>query len=164
MRVMLVAFAPLAAAALSIALLGCHHGHVIDTPTRVSQAPVPFDPPPNYPEIVWTGSLAEARTRAADEHKPMIVFLRAAWSKPSVTMETTIWRDARVLAEAGRFVALRVDLTPYYGTPLPDELSPYDVKTVPTTLIVATDGRILGRFESGGARPARVAAAMRDAQ
>ena len=156
---------PLALAlSLLLALPACAHNRHGDTPTHDSHSLVPFDPPPSYPDIVWMGSLDEARVRAADEHKPMIVFVRAAWSKPSVTMETTIWRDARVLAEASRFVALRVDLTSFYGAPIPDTLKDYDVKGVPTTLIVSSDGRILGRFALGKARPAQVAAAMRDAK
>jgi thiol:disulfide interchange protein len=154
-----------ALAAAAAGLLGCHGSRPArDEPTHVSQAPVAFDAPPVYPDIIWTSSLEEARTRAADEHKPMIVFFRAAWSKPSVMMESTIWRDSRVLAEAGRFVALRIDLTPYYGVPLPEAYAPYDVMSVPTTIIVSSDGRILGRFEEGGARPTRVASAMRDAK
>jgi hypothetical protein len=158
-----LAFDAPALAIAAVALAGCH-GSRPNEPTHVSQAPVAFDAPPSYPDIVWTGSLEEARTRAADEHKQMIVFFRAAWSKPSVAMESTIWRDGRVLAEAGRFVALRVDLTSYYGIPIPDEYGPFDVKSVPTTVIVSSDGRVLGRFEEGRARPASVGAAMHEAK
>ncbi len=132
--------------------------------TNVSQDPVGFTPPANYPEISWTSSLDEARQRAADEHKPMILFVRAAWSQPSVIMDTTIWHDARVLAEAGRFVAARVDLTSNYGAPIPDFLKEYDVKTVPMTVIISSEGKMRGRFPLGKARPADVAAAMRDAK
>ena len=145
-------------------LAACAHRDNGSDPTHVSQNLVAFTPPASYPDIAWMGSLDEARVRAADEHKPMIVFIRAAWSRPSVVMETTIWHDSRVLAEAQRFVALRVDLTSNYGAPIPDTLKDYDVKEVPTTLIVSSDGKILGRFALGKARPAQVAAAMRDAK
>jgi thiol:disulfide interchange protein len=168
MRVKAVRFASFAAIAalapLTAGLAACAHHDAGSTPTHISQAPVVFDPPPDYPPIVWTGSLEEARARAADEHKPMIVFIRAAWSKPSVTMETTIWQDARILAEASRFVALRIDLTSSYGSGIPDSLKDFDVRTVPMTLIVSSDGQIVGRFREGAARPAEVAAAMKGAK
>jgi thiol:disulfide interchange protein len=147
-----------------LALPACAHHRIGDTPTHDAHSLVPFDPPPSYPDISWMGSLDEARVRAADEHKPMIVFIRAAWAQPSVVMETTVWHDSRVLAEASRFVALRVDLTSSYGAPIPDFLKDYDVKGVPTTIIVSSEGKILGRFTVGKARPAEVAAAMRDAK
>ena len=68
--------------------------------TPPSNNAVRFDAPPSYPDIVWIDSIDEARARAADEHKPMIIFVRAAWSKASVDMESTIWRDDRILALA----------------------------------------------------------------
>jgi hypothetical protein len=94
----------------------------------------------------------------------MILFVRAAWSRASVVMDTTIWRDGRVLAEAPRFVALRVDLTNSLEGVIPASLHDFDVKEVPTTIIVSSEGKILGRFGKGQARPASVAAAMRDAK
>ncbi len=149
--------------ALAASAAACRHESSYQ-PTHVSQDAVAFVPPPQYPAISWLDSLDEARVRAADEHKPMIVFVRAAWAKQSVVMDSTIWRDSRVLAVAGRFVALRMDLTSAYGAPIPDSLKDYDVKEVPTTIIISSDGKILGRFLKGKARPAEVAAAMRDAK
>jgi Thioredoxin-like len=157
---------PVLTAFLALLLPGCYRRSArTDELTHISEDPVAFDPPARYPDIAWMGSLDEARVLAADQHKPMILFVRAAWSQPSVTMETTIWRDSRVLAEAPRFIALRVDLTSTYGAPIPDSLKQYyDVKEVPTTLIISSEGKILGRFAPGNARPANVAAAMRDAK
>jgi thiol:disulfide interchange protein len=152
----------LLAVALAAALPACHRATPPNTPTHDSRDTVPFSPLPNYPEITWTSSLEEARARAADEHKPMIVFVRAAWSKPSVTMESTVWQDARILAEAPRFIALRVDLTAAYGAPAPPAYNDFDIKGVPTTLIISTDGRILGRFELGKGHAGTISAAMRE--
>jgi thiol:disulfide interchange protein len=79
-------------------------------------------------------------------------------------MDATVWKDARVLAEAPRFVAIRVDLTSNYGQPIPSSLADFTVETVPTTIVVAADGHVTGRFLAGKARPADVAKAMQDAK
>ena len=79
-------------------------------------------------------------------------------------MDSTIWQDARVLAEATRFVALRVDLTPNYDGQVPDAYKDYDIRGVPTTIVVSSTGQILGRFGMGQARSAEIAAAMREAK
>jgi thiol:disulfide interchange protein len=158
------AIATVFAAVAAVCLAACGRHNAADEPTHVSENLVAFDPPASYPEIAWMGSLEEARHRAADEHKPMIVFVRAAWSRPSVVMESTIWEDSRVLAEAQRFVALRVDLTSTYGGPIPESLKDYDVKEVPTTIVVSSEGKIFGRFGKGQARPGEVAKAMREAK
>ena len=148
---------------LALPLSACAR-HYSNDSVQVSQNLVAFDPPGTYPDIAWTSSLEEGRVRAADEHKPLIVFIRAAWSRSSVLMESTIWKDGRVLSEAPRFIAVRVDLTSAYGAPIPDFLKDYDVKNVPTTLIISSEGKILGRFTEGKAKTVTVAAAMRDAK
>ena len=148
------------AGSVAFAIAACHPARMENLRTPPSNNAVRFDPPPNYPDIVWINSIDEARVRAADEHKPLIIFVRAAWSKASVDMDSTVWRDDRVLALAPRFVALRVDLT---GSPdgiVPDSLAPFDIRGVPTTMIVSTEGKILGRFGKGMARPADVAQSM----
>jgi thiol:disulfide interchange protein len=152
----------LALCAVLVGLAACGHERPANDPVPSSNGVVPYEPPPQYPEIAWIGTLEEARARAADEHKPMIVFVRAAWSKPSVVMDTTVWQDARVLAEAGRFVALRVDLTPSYEGLVPDSLKDYDIRSVPTTLIVSSSGQITGRLGVGKATAAEVAKAMHE--
>jgi thiol:disulfide interchange protein len=129
------------------------------------QTPFTFEAPPDYPPIAWIPSPSEARARAAEEKKPMIVFVRAAWSKGSVVMDQTIWRDSRVLAEASRFVALRVDMTDTYGKSAPPpSLAEYAIESIPTTLVVSSDGRVIARFAAGVAHPAEVAKALHEAQ
>jgi len=160
----LVAFAAFAAlAALSLPACSRHYTH--DQPTTVPQNFVRFEPLPDYPPISWMGSLDEARVRAADEHKPLLIFIRAAWSDPSIIMDSTIWKDGRILAEAPRFIAVKVDLTKYYGAPIPDFLKTYyDVQTVPTTIVISSEGKILARLGKGTSRVKDIAAAMRDAK
>lgn len=158
-----VSRALLVAGLVALALAGCRRESA-DAPTNLRRDLVPYVPPPRYPEIDWMGSLEEARVEAADAHKPLLIFVRAAWSQPSVVMDTTIWHDSRVLAEAGRFVAARVDLSKNYDGSIPDSLKDFDIKEIPATIIISSDGKILGRFLKGKARPSEVAAAMRDAR
>jgi hypothetical protein len=149
---------------LGLALAGCHHRVSANEPVPSGGGVVAYDPPPRYPDIEWTSSVEEGRARSADEHKPMLLFVRAAWSKPSVDMDMTVWQDARVLAEARRFVAVRVDLTAAYdGQQVPDALKPFDVTGVPTTIVVTSRGQIVGRFGTGKARAIDVAKAMHEA-
>ena len=76
-------------------------------------------------------------------------------------MDATVWSDGRVLVEAPRFIAARVDLTSGYGKTIPPELSPFDVEDVPTTVVVGSDGHITARFKSGAANAKDVAAALK---
>jgi len=149
--------------ATALALCACGARNIDDIPVP-KQASVPFAPLPSYPDIAWLESVPEARARSAEDHKPLLVFVRAAWSKPSVLMESTIWHDARVLTEAPRFVAVRVDLTGAYGQPMPDSLKDFLIEEVPTTVVLDTQGHVTGRFPSGAARAADVARAMAEAK
>jgi thiol:disulfide interchange protein len=79
-------------------------------------------------------------------------------------MDATIWKDSRVLAEAPRFVAVRVDLTGNYGKPIPSWLSAFTVDSIPTTVVMGSDGQVTGRFVAGVARAADVAKAMQQAK
>jgi thiol:disulfide interchange protein len=154
-----------AIAALSVTLFACGHAAAPpNAPEPAAGAPVTIDSPQAYPEIAWIGSPAEARARAADEHKPILVFVRSSWSKPSVVMDQTIWHDARVLREASRFVAMRIDFTADYQH-LPEAIvKEYGIESVPTTIVFNTDGTMVARWGVGLARPADVAEAMHKAQ
>jgi thiol:disulfide interchange protein len=155
--------APLALALACVAFAGCHPREARPLP-QGSPEPFSYEPAGNYPPVDWIPSLNEARARAAEDHKPLLVFVRAAWAKPSVDMDQTVWSDARVLAEVPRFIALRVDLTSSYGKSIPSTLSDFNVETVPTTVIVGSDGRIAARFGAGDASAVLVAAAMKAAR
>jgi len=146
--------------ALAASAAACAHEPPPPPEPTNAGTPFTFESAPHYPPIAWIPSVGEARARAAEERKPMIVFTRAAWAKASVVMDQTIWQDARVLAEAPRFIAMRVDLTDLYGKPLPDSLADYTIESIPTTLIVSSEGRVVARFGAGVARAADVAKAM----
>lgn len=150
-----------------LALAACSHAappaaRAADPEPEVS---LEASPPPPIASIDWIGSADEAKARAADEGRPMIVFVRASWSEPSVIMDQTIWKDARVLREAPRFIALRIDVTHGAMKAVPDDVAKeYGVESIPTTLVVNTDGSVVARFGLGLARAADVADAMKKAR
>jgi thiol:disulfide interchange protein len=150
-------------AALAVSSAACGHEPVPPAEPPHGGTPFSYEAAPSYPPIAWIPSVGEARARAAEERKPMIVFTRAAWSKASVVMDLTIWHDSRVLAEAPRFIAMRVDLTDLYGKPIPASLADYAIESIPTTLIVSSEGKVIARFGAGVARAADVASAMAQA-
>ncbi len=150
-------------ASFASALAACG-GSPKPEPIAPRSPPAVFEPPKAYAPIDWIESFEEARARARDEHKPMILFVRAAWAKASIDMEQTIWGDARVLAEAGRFIPLRVDLTDSYGKRIPKTLEPYTIESIPTTLLFDSGGNVVARFEAGVARAKDVAMAMHEAK
>jgi thiol:disulfide interchange protein len=153
-------------ATLAFALVACSHAAppVSGREPAEPSGPVTIDAPPLFADIVWIDSPAEARARAGDEHKPLLVFVRSSWSQPSVVMDQTIWKDARVLREAPRFVAMRIDLTNDYQHLPQDLVKEYGIESIPTTLVVNTDGSVVARWGEGLARPADVAAAMQRAK
>lgn len=148
-----------------VALAGCARKPPRPPAIPEPYAPIALDAPPPIDHIAWIGSAGEARARAADEGKPLLVFVRASWSEASVVMDQTIWRDTRVLREAPRFVALRVDVTDLTMKRVPEDIArDYGIETIPTSVVVNADGTIVARFGAGVARAADVAEAMRNAK
>lgn len=90
--------------------------------------------------IAWETSEREARERARRNGLPLLVYARAAWSADSLEMERKAWVDARVVAAARGFVALRLDVTTTEGDA---ELHAqrYGLTAVPMTLLFDARGR-----------------------
>jgi thiol:disulfide interchange protein DsbD len=61
--------------------------------------------------IAWETDEAAARSRAGTEHKPVVIDFGANWCKACKELEHETFPDARVRAEAARFVAISVDAT-----------------------------------------------------
>jgi thiol:disulfide interchange protein len=103
----------------------------------------PSKPLPVAP-IAWMTSERDARDRARLQSLPLLVYVRADWSVPCIDLERRAWVDARVLAEARRFVPLRLDVTAAEGDA---ELyaQRYGVRMIPEIIVVDSAGRILAR-------------------
>lgn len=86
----------------------------------------------------------DARDRARRQSLPLLVYVRAEWATACLTMERSAWLDPRVVAEARRFVALRLDVTEAEGNA---ELyaERYAVNGIPEIVLVDPAGRIVAR-------------------
>jgi predicted Zn finger-like uncharacterized protein len=121
-------------AADSAATLGSNASVASSAPSK----PAPLAP------IAWMSSERDARDRARLQSLPLLVYVRADWSVPCIELERRAWVDARVLAEARRFVPLRLDVTAAEGD---SELyaQRYGVRGIPEIIVVDPSGRTLAR-------------------
>jgi thiol:disulfide interchange protein DsbD len=99
------------------------------------------------PRLNWESNEVSARTRAASEHKPLLVDFGASWCGACKELDEKTFPDTRVRTEAGRFVALHVDAT--------DDDDPEVVRVrhkygalegLPVVLLFGSDGNEAFRF------------------
>ncbi|MBI4575967.1 MAG: thioredoxin family protein, partial [Planctomycetes bacterium] len=73
--------------------------------------PAPAQGAASVPEgIHWVSDLEDAGTRARSEGRPMLVDFYSRACIPCREMDATVLRDPRVVAEARRFVAVKLDI------------------------------------------------------
>ncbi len=92
--------------------------------------------------ITWFTDEAAAMARAQEQKKPMMIDFRADWCTYCLKLEAETFPDAKVVAEAKRFVALKVDC------PAGDDAAKaiqrkYGVQGLPTIVFVDSSGQIL---------------------
>jgi thioredoxin:protein disulfide reductase len=93
------------------------------------------------------GSLTErARKRAREEARPLIVDFTAAWCVACKEMEKLTFTDERVQREAGRFVAVRVDVTDDEDPRVKATTTEHAVRGLPTVILFRSDGAEAMRF------------------
>jgi len=116
-------------------------------------------PPAAESAIAWRSLEPASLAAARDAGRPAIVDFVADWCIPCHEMERTTYRDPAVLAEAERFVMLKVDITreSEETTQLADD---FQVKGVPTLIFYDSDGREVQRLV-GYTGPEELLAAMR---
>ncbi len=97
--------------------------------------------------IAWRSDGDEARMRAARSHRPLLVFVSAAWDTASKLLEEHELADPRVVNAARGAVALRIDVTDVDGPHdvLLDQLA---VKSVPVVVVLAANGREIYRADA----------------
>ncbi len=96
--------------------------------------------------LEWVKGEPAARARAAAEKKPLLLDFSADWCLPCKELELQVFGTAEVQRELDRFVAGSVDLTEE------DEAvaalrEKYDAKTLPTVLLIGSDGTIAHRWK-----------------
>jgi thioredoxin:protein disulfide reductase len=93
------------------------------------------------------GSLTDlARQRAREESRPLLVDFTAAWCVACKEMEKLTFTDERVQREAGRFVAVRVDVTDDEDPRVKATTKEHAVRGLPTVILYRSDGAEALRF------------------
>jgi thiol:disulfide interchange protein len=157
-----IAVAAVPCAALGALLLAC------TSPVTKGRAPeVPADSPAEPPDeengdpdgadarvdgassqhqLVWLSSETEALERGRDERRPVLVHFDSQWCADCKRMKQETFDDPRVKAQAGRFVAVRIDATNDEDPQVSAALQKYTVINVPTLILLDSSGHEQRRF------------------
>jgi thiol:disulfide interchange protein DsbD len=97
-------------------------------------------------KLAWEPSEQVARTRAESEKRPMLVDFTAEWCGACNELSRITFADPKVMSEASRFVAVKVDAT-HEDDPTVDVIKDrYRVVGLPTVVLVGSDGKERTRF------------------
>ncbi len=97
-------------------------------------------------KLAWEHSEEVARTRAETEKRPMLVDFTAEWCGACNELSRITFADPKVMSEASRFVAVKVDAT-HEDDPSVDVIKDrYRVVGLPTVVLVGSDGKERTRF------------------
>ncbi|MEO8183422.1 MAG: cytochrome c biogenesis protein CcdA [Deltaproteobacteria bacterium] len=89
---------------------------------------------------------AQARQRALAESRPLLVDFTASWCVACKEMERETFNDERVQREAGRFLAVRVDVTDDEDPRVKATTKEHAVIGLPTVILFRSDGAEAQRF------------------
>jgi thiol:disulfide interchange protein DsbD len=95
----------------------------------------------------WDHDLVGARERAKAASSPLLVDFGASWCQACGELERHTFSDPRVIAEAQRFVKVKVDLSPGKDIATEKEwLKTYGARGLPLVVLHGSDGRELARI------------------
>lgn len=91
-------------------------------------------------------TLAEAQKKAATEKRPLLIDFTAAWCVACKELDKLTFSDLRVMSEAERFVAIKVDATDDEEPAVVQAMKELGVVGLPTVVLMGSDGREAARF------------------
>ncbi|MEN9579069.1 MAG: hypothetical protein RJA70_2078 [Pseudomonadota bacterium] len=91
-------------------------------------------------------ALEVAREQAKAEGRPLLVDFTAAWCAACKELEKLTFADAAVQAEAGRFIAAKVDATDDEVAGVEDTMQQFKVAGLPTVVLFDSTGAEVRRF------------------
>jgi thiol:disulfide interchange protein DsbD len=104
---------------------------------------------PEGAHIPWGEDYQAALTLARSEQKPLLVDFGASWCGACKELEQKTFSDPRVVREGGRFIPVRVDLSPGKDTKAKrDILASYAQHGLPLVVLHKPSGEIATRVTS----------------
>lgn len=92
-------------------------------------------------QIAWLDDYAQARALARAEGKPLLADFTASWCGACGELDRHTFSDPRVVREGGRFVPVRIDLSPGQDTPERQAvLQAYAQRGLPFVVLHQSDG------------------------
>ncbi len=111
-------------------------------------------------EISWLPKEQPAIEQAAKEKKPVLIDFGATWCKACKELDEKTWPDARVKAEAERFVNVKIDATDEDDPEIKRLTAKYKVVGLPTVVALDSEGKERVRFTEF-VEPDKMAAAIK---
>jgi thioredoxin:protein disulfide reductase len=104
---------------------------------------------PEGAHIVWGDDYGAALVQAKAQQKPLLVDFGASWCGACKELEQKTFSDPRVVREGGRFVPVRVDLSPGKDTKEKrDLLAGYAQRGLPLVVLHKPSGEVAARVTS----------------
>ena len=104
---------------------------------------------PEGAHIAWGDDYQAALTQARSEQKPLLVDFGASWCGACKELEQKTFSDPRVVREGGRFVPVRVDLSPGKDSKAKrDILASYAQHGLPLVVLHKPSGEVATRVTS----------------
>ncbi len=93
----------------------------------------------------WSTNLESAQAQGRAEERPLLLDFRADWCVACVELERTTWPSPELRAALNEVIPVRLDMTA--STRANQSLQQrYGILGLPTVILLAPDGRELGRF------------------